>query len=671
MIVPRRTRLLTLLVAVLTTLTLAVPLAHASATAGKPVEPPAKDPFNDRLSVTVGTDGRFSEGAFPDPETGGATTGSFKTLYGWPSTGTSFTTVRVDGSDAVYGSDAGSFLQPPADVDPTTDESVWRVGDISIKQQIKLVTNVLTGRPDTAQISYTLTNNGPASHDVGTRVMLDTDVNDNDGAPFRVPTVGTVTTEHDLTGQAIPDSFTVFYDLADSQHIAAAVLRGASATPPDRLVIAAWPSIFDTQWDYTVDPARAITSDSAYATYWNPAPLPPGGSRTYTTYYGLADVTVDLTPPLALGLSGPAALTADGQAYSPNPFTVTATVANSGTVTATDVRLTLNLPAGLHTSDPTTVAIGDLAAGGPEHPVTWSVRADPAAAATTRTYSVTATAGNGVEAKTLSRDIFLPGILQPHYVALGDSYSSGEGNPPFDTRSNVPGDRCHRSADAWPRLLGVKRAEHLACSGAKIKHVLDEGQASREPDNVPQVRRLRGINRRAPVSVVTISIGGNDLGFADILGDCFVGTCLRHLSDDYRKIDRIARKLEREVYPALRQVAPDAQVIVVGYPRLFPRSIRDTVRCGWLTPHELTNLNRAQDRLDRKLREAADAAGVAYVSVLDALDGHELCTRDSWMYPVGLHGGQLRGHPLAPGQRAIAAVVAAHSNGLLVLLPEF
>jgi hypothetical protein len=56
---------------------------------------------------------------------------------------------------------------------------------------------------------------------------------------------------------------------------------------------------------------------------------------------------------------------------------------------------------------------------------------------------------------------------------------------------------------------------------------------------------------------------------------------------------------------------------------------------------------------------------VQYVSVLPALRRHELCTRDSWVYPIGATGGQLRGHPLRHGQRALAAIVRPRLDALL------
>ena len=149
--------------------------------------------------------------------------------------------------------------------------------------------------------------------------------------------------------------------------------------------------------------------DSAYATYWNPTTLAPGASRSVTTLYGLSDVSVDLTPPLALGVSGPAALSVSGSSYTPNPFTVTATVSDVGTAAATGGTLELNLPPGLHTTSPNPVSVGNLAVGGAEQQASWQVTADPTPAPQTLTYSVTASASNTTN-KTVSRTVSLPAL---------------------------------------------------------------------------------------------------------------------------------------------------------------------------------------------------------------------------------------------------------------------
>lgn len=250
-------------------------------------------------------------------------------------------------------------------------------------------------------------------------------------------------------------------------------------------------------------------------------------------------------------------------------------------------------------------------------------------------------------------------------VAMGDSYSSGEGNPPFDAGTDGFFNRCHRSPQAWPRLLGVPADLHIACSGALTSHMFT-AKSIFGPDNQGQLAQLKALHKSQSVDVVTVTIGGNDLGFEETLTACFtsvtsVGSCLPLPALNRLQINVLARRLANKIYPAIRTAAPGAKLVVVGYPQLFPDSIGEVSRCGWLTNYELTEMNKLQAYLDTKMQAAATKAGATFVSVLDALDGHELCSSSPWIYDLGLAGGQLRGHPVEledkHGQSAIANVV--------------
>ncbi|CAO5159840.1 putative Lipase 1 [Frankia sp. AiPs1] len=260
------------------------------------------------------------------------------------------------------------------------------------------------------------------------------------------------------------------------------------------------------------------------------------------------------------------------------------------------------------------------------------------------------------------------------YVALGDSYSSGEANPPFDHGTANILDECDRSSQSWPRLVGVgssgggmTASDHVACAGAVVDDLLSVGQYPVGPDSTPQVTRLAQINKRTPVGLVTVTIGGNDAGFGPVLASCVLITCLQHPERQEKTIDGVVDRIRREVIPAIRRAAPRARAVVVGYPRIFPRNYSDLAACSWwLKPDELVHLNQIQDYLDRRLRSAAIAGGARFISVADALKGHELCTRDSWVAPVvqvqfkpsiGFLSLRQNGHPLPRGQQAIAAIV--------------
>ena len=242
-------------------------------------------------------------------------------------------------------------------------------------------------------------------------------------------------------------------------------------------------------------------------------------------------------------------------------------------------------------------------------------------------------------------------------ASLGDSYSSGEGAGPFDSGTQkAGGNGCDRSAKAWPRLLGVPQANHFACSGAKT---IDFYETKKE--SVSQLERLRALAAKEPISKVYVTIGGNDLGFSQIIRDCLTHSCLRRM--DSVELPKLRDHVVPAVTKALeetRAAAPGAEVVMVGYPNLIPSRGSTFVNCGWMTDGEKPRVWKLEDALDSGLSQAASSAGVSYISIRDVLAGHELCTRDSWVNPIGLARPskvQQEGHPNAEGQRAMAAAV--------------
>jgi len=278
----------TLVVILLATVYVAAPgLSLAGTAKGVRLSPKVADPQTDFLAVQVGSDGTFNMGANPlvaDCGTGPTfdTPCRYNLMFAWPAEpGSSFTTVRIDGSDFIYGSaffGPGTLLPtvvPPTDTDPFTNlsavEFFGTTGPVRVTQELKIVPG-LTGNRDTARIRYVATNLDSVSHNVGLRIMLDTMLNDNDGAPFRV-NGASVTTETDYVGAAVPSFFDVFFDLNVPGISARGTLRDGVVTPPDRFVIAAWPNISDTRFNFTVDPTHLVTNDSAIGIYWNPVSL--------------------------------------------------------------------------------------------------------------------------------------------------------------------------------------------------------------------------------------------------------------------------------------------------------------------------------------------------------------------------------------------------------------
>lgn len=180
----------------------------------------------------------------------------------------------------------------------------------------------------------------------------------------------------------------------------------------------------------------------------------------------------------------------------------------------------------------------------------------------------------------------------------------------------------------------------------------------------PQLPELARLTWAEEVDTVYLTIGGNDLGFAAKLLSCRFGkkACLRDREALGRELAAERANLAK-VYRAVRGVSRARRLVVVGYPEIVPDGGETATGCRWLRVDEQANAADFSGRLDRMLAGAAAEGGAEYVSILGALDGHELCTPGSWMYPILQLGKPVlttqHGHPRAAGQRAIAAAVAA------------
>ena len=223
-------------------------------------------------------------------------------------------------------------------------------------------------------------------------------------------------------------------------------------------------------------------------------------------------------------------------------------------------------------------------------------------------------------------------------VALGDSFSSGDGAPPYDATSG----HCRRSAHAWPVRLAFTLELSVrsgACSGARI--------ADLEPQHA-------ALSATDDLRLVTLTIGGNDLGFGEVLRRCVLSDCRRQYTRGARDVldGRIARLRERlpAVYGRVQREAPRARLVVMGYPRLFPRrQARFTCAAlGTITPGEVRFLNAKTASADRAIRGAARQADAVYVDVLDAFEGGEMRCRARRRYVSGNF------HPTAAGYERLA-----------------
>jgi len=250
-------------------------------------------------------------------------------------------------------------------------------------------------------------------------------------------------------------------------------------------------------------------------------------------------------------------------------------------------------------------------------------------------------------------------------LALGDSYSSGEGAGDYQPGTDGGDNSCHRSRNAWPTLLAHQRGfevlPSIACSGATLTDLMSGRTGSGQPERrVSQLARISG-----DASVVTVTIGGNDLGFRSVIQNCIAGDCVatyHRRSGDVldARIDDLARRLPA-AYRAIQAAAPRARIFVVDYPRLFPGGTANCAALHRITPEEGDYLNAKIERADIAILDAARAAGVTGIDVSTALRGGELtCSGTQYLNRASPQLKLLSAsfHPNAAGQERLARAVA-------------
>ena len=134
------------------------------------------------------------------------------------------------------------------------------------------------------------------------------------------------------------------------------------------------------------------------------------------------------------------------------------------------------------------------------------------------------------------------------------SFSSGVGTGSYSLSS-----ACKRSVYAYPYLLSEQRAgtslSFVACSGATTADVLSS-----------QILALDA----APASIVTLTIGGNDIGFANLIYQCTIADCSAALDSTRLSLESTLASRLDSVYAAVQgHAAPGAKIVVLGYPHEF------------------------------------------------------------------------------------------------------
>lgn len=307
------------------------------------------------------------------------------------------------------------------------------------------------------------------------------------------------------------------------------------------------------------------------------------------------------------------------------------------------------------------------------------------------------------------------------YIALGDSFSSGEGETDdayYLARTNDPHERCHTSSRSYPyriaQLMSIdpQYMRSVACSGATTVDVvgIDRdywGQSKRlsfgglnliaSTKTVAQtsaselfipgrIHQLRFVSRYHP-QAVTIGVGGNDTGLMTKLRACLNNnTC--HWAGTKQGREQTALEIRGifnqlvTVYSQIHTESPNTKIYVVGYPKVIdPKGVCDVVTGTLLDTTEREFMDEAIVYTNRVIEAAAKRVGVTYIDISNSFGDQRLCGRKQPTAMNGLRTGDDQSliennslskvigsesfHPTPEGHRLIADVIKTRVNNII------
>jgi hypothetical protein len=324
---------------------------------------------NNYIKIIV-NDGPWDTGRFTLETTGGDPAreeDNFQQLlFGGADPWSSYTTIRIDGKDYLFGGPTqrragyelptGEHVSGPQ-VRGSAIYTTYRIGQLEVTQVLSIVRSTTTGLEDTMQIQYRIINQGSGTHTVGVRVLLDTKLGTEDGAPIRLGD-RVITTETALWGGQIPEFWQAFDNLDNPQVIAQGTLHGGDLSSPDCVLIANWGTLADKSWLVSVNPNQGFIRegedepDTAFALYWE-GTIGSGGGQTYTTHYGLGGVTISKGR-LSLGVTSPR------EVIRRQSFKIIAYIENKERSPVENAWVRLDLPGGFTTVSPKERQLGRI-----------------------------------------------------------------------------------------------------------------------------------------------------------------------------------------------------------------------------------------------------------------------------------------------------------------------
>jgi hypothetical protein len=252
-----------------------------------------------------------------------------------------------------------------------------------------------------------------------------------------------------------------------------------------------------------------------------------------------------------------------------------------------------------------------------------------------------------------------------NYVALGDSYAAG----PLIPNPLLPLG-CLKSSNNYAHLaapgIGLSLRD-ATCSGAKTNHMTEPQNVEPDGPNPPQLNSLNG-----ETTVVSLTIGGNDIGFSEVAESCITVNPFSHpCLDKYDSggVDQLKARIEATapkvaaVLQGIHARSPSAKIYVLNYPAIFPET---GLGCWPQMPigfSDVSYLRSTEQRLNSMLATQAAANGATLVNWYGASIGHDACKGSStrWVEPLVPTNAAAPIHPnkagMVGGANALLAAV--------------
>lgn len=317
--------------------------------------------------------------------------------------------------------------------------------------------------------------------------------------------------------------------------------------------------------------------------------------------------------------------------------------------------------------------------------------------------SLNVTSGTATESYLLSPSGPITSLIP--YLGVGDSYASGQGAWNYLAGTDTAVNHCHLSIYSYPQRLSgdlfANSGHSVACSGARMQDVVNgslkyTGQsedqrstAERQADGsdtqilhdfTPGYLAQGDFVTAYQPGVITVQIGGNDVGFKDMILRCIgPGNCYSTYEDRVEVEQTVNRQYQRWVslYEQLQHSSPTSKIFAIGYPQIVAAS----GSCGLNTPLSAGDIDFARTitvYINSVIQRVAHAAGVFYADITDSLAGFELC-RDG-RGPAAMNGttagndalgilGQESFHPTAFGHDLIEQSILRQTHNFAAARP--